>query len=650
MKNILQKITIISACLALAFFIFVPGVWAAGCCQIYYKLDKECDQHKDLMTAIKNSSPGLSDMEITCLINNFPEIEASDTGDSLKDKLISKIQKILQDNYQQFAEVGTDYLEDLGEFNIMLGSEHFNCVDGYINDCRIEADTRGVITFWSTEACDPTECEEYNPATNIPAIQPTNPVCWPQAECEAVCKTGNCWTGQADECAPGRGYCLADRTDVELGVNIAGVGRVSDFGSYIALLYNYLIGVIVIVAVVMMMYGGFRWITAGGSPERISEAKKTIASAIIGLMLGLFSYTILNIINPATLELELPRIKRIRPIYFEVDKMRCEDYETPAECEANPNNFSVTYDEEGKPSGGCVWSEIGFGKKCIPQDFTKGPGYPGNLCLPGNECNEGKCVKYDNVLKTYQMNPTAESTSPEQNLNWCTNGEMDMPCKYDTDCDDGFKCDERLWACVGTNKGRPLGAECDEDSQCASAFCDEPFFGSGTCKSGRGGTTCTSGTAYDRRGRPVEFEGGECNDSLGYKCVKFIEGSSSGYCCDLASAQQQGNGCYTGCTSDSQCGDDMYCWRENATLVEEGGEATEQRPIAEWSGVCFEKGGSGDYCFYDSGCESGLSCAGYQSLSPADSAYISLFRAPGSESSPIILPPGFDRIRVGRCQ
>jgi hypothetical protein len=67
---------------------------------------------------------------------------------------------------------------------------------------------------------------------------------------------------------------------------------------YIAAIYQYMVGVATIMAIVMIMYGGFRWITAAGNPSRIGEAKKTIVGAVVGLAIALGSYTILNLINP----------------------------------------------------------------------------------------------------------------------------------------------------------------------------------------------------------------------------------------------------------------------------------------------------------------------------------------------------------------
>lgn len=67
---------------------------------------------------------------------------------------------------------------------------------------------------------------------------------------------------------------------------------------YVAAVYQYMVGVATILAITMMMYGGFRWIVSGGDAGKIGEAKKTISQAAIGLIIALGSYTILSLVNP----------------------------------------------------------------------------------------------------------------------------------------------------------------------------------------------------------------------------------------------------------------------------------------------------------------------------------------------------------------
>lgn len=69
-------------------------------------------------------------------------------------------------------------------------------------------------------------------------------------------------------------------------------------GVYIVSIFNYGIGVVGILAAIVLMFGGVIWIMAGGSAEKIGEAKKWIGASLAGLIIALSSYMILYQINP----------------------------------------------------------------------------------------------------------------------------------------------------------------------------------------------------------------------------------------------------------------------------------------------------------------------------------------------------------------
>lgn len=67
---------------------------------------------------------------------------------------------------------------------------------------------------------------------------------------------------------------------------------------YFAVFYRFFVAALVVVAVVMVMWGGFKRIMAAGAPERIKDANDTIMGAISGIVIALLSYSILSLINP----------------------------------------------------------------------------------------------------------------------------------------------------------------------------------------------------------------------------------------------------------------------------------------------------------------------------------------------------------------
>lgn len=64
------------------------------------------------------------------------------------------------------------------------------------------------------------------------------------------------------------------------------------------------LGIIGAVSVIMLIWGGLRYIISGGDSKKITDAKNTILYAIIGLIIAMLSYAIikfvLNSISAAT--------------------------------------------------------------------------------------------------------------------------------------------------------------------------------------------------------------------------------------------------------------------------------------------------------------------------------------------------------------
>jgi len=96
----------------------------------------------------------------------------------------------------------------------------------------------------------------------------------------------------------GDGFCL--------NVPIGNVYEVSGLEEYIQIWYTFVAGVAGILAAVIIMWGGFKWLTSRGNSAAITDAKDRIWSAIIGLVLVFLAYTLLNLINPKLVNLYLP--------------------------------------------------------------------------------------------------------------------------------------------------------------------------------------------------------------------------------------------------------------------------------------------------------------------------------------------------------
>jgi len=112
-------------------------------------------------------------------------------------------------------------------------------------------------------------------------------------------------------------------------------GKVRDLADYIGVIYAFLISIVGAVAAVMMMIGGFQYLTAGGSGERAKGAREKIANALIGLILALASFVILNTINPALVNLRVPTIKQVTAEKLDTSKILGGDLGTPCKTDAD---------------------------------------------------------------------------------------------------------------------------------------------------------------------------------------------------------------------------------------------------------------------------------------------------------------------------
>ena len=62
-----------------------------------------------------------------------------------------------------------------------------------------------------------------------------------------------------------------------------------------------------------IVYGGIKYILAAGNPSGQTEGRDWIKSALLGLLLLMGAYLVLNTINPNLTKLSLPTLEKIRP-------------------------------------------------------------------------------------------------------------------------------------------------------------------------------------------------------------------------------------------------------------------------------------------------------------------------------------------------
>jgi hypothetical protein len=75
-----------------------------------------------------------------------------------------------------------------------------------------------------------------------------------------------------------------------------------DIRTTVASIIRVAMGLLGIVAVVIILIGGFTWMTAGGNDDKVAEAKKWIFAGIIGLAIILSAYALSSFVIARLIE------------------------------------------------------------------------------------------------------------------------------------------------------------------------------------------------------------------------------------------------------------------------------------------------------------------------------------------------------------
>jgi len=96
----------------------------------------------------------------------------------------------------------------------------------------------------------------------------------------------------------------------DIGINYAGNIGLQDTGetdvkTFIVNIIKYALTFLAIIAVAMVLYGGFVWMTSNGQADRVQKAKNILIAAVIGLIITLSAFAIVTfIVNITTNTLE----------------------------------------------------------------------------------------------------------------------------------------------------------------------------------------------------------------------------------------------------------------------------------------------------------------------------------------------------------
>lgn len=100
------------------------------------------------------------------------------------------------------------------------------------------------------------------------------------AAIEVYCADGVTRAPKITDCPE---YSGVANTDTDLGATVTG-------------LINVVIGIVGFLAVLMIIFGGITYTTSAGDPGKVKKAKDTIMYGIIGLVVALLAFAIVNFV------------------------------------------------------------------------------------------------------------------------------------------------------------------------------------------------------------------------------------------------------------------------------------------------------------------------------------------------------------------
>jgi hypothetical protein len=85
-------------------------------------------------------------------------------------------------------------------------------------------------------------------------------------------------------------------SQIQSGVTSVNDGSSTDLGGSIKTVVNVLLYILGAIAVVMIVIGGIRYTTSNGDSSNTKAAKDTILYAVVGLIIAIMAYAIVNFV------------------------------------------------------------------------------------------------------------------------------------------------------------------------------------------------------------------------------------------------------------------------------------------------------------------------------------------------------------------
>lgn len=177
-------------------------------------------------------------------------------------------------------------------------------------------------------------------------------------------------------------------------------------GAFIGNLYQFALIIGGVLAFGIIVFGGVKYMASAGNPSGQGDAKEWIQAALLGLLLLIGAYFILDIVNPQLLNLGLPTL-------------------TPASITPTATGCNISCPSGYVPSavGGAGTSQPTTSCACENANGTQGCG--GNVAGDPNSCGAGNvCAKtITNGQTTYSCQPSSQFDcgTPPNHFGSCAN-------------------------------------------------------------------------------------------------------------------------------------------------------------------------------------------------------------------------------------
>ncbi len=244
--------------------------------------------------------------------------------------------------------------------------------------------------------------------------QNVNAFCYTEAECVQSSGT-KAWVkgnGCPNKGNTPQGYCKAPPPVYELQYPLGGVKTIGDLANFIGLIFNYAMGIIIVVAAVIFVYGGLRYMFAAVSDD-VQVGKTIMMDSVIGLLLGLGAYAIMANVNFNTVNLRPFDVFMVNRLAF-YDSLYCADVK-PA-----PGKSETKFQDAGTPFAP---KELDITKgytlslkdtKCGQEYFIEGADSL-SVCV-GSTCGVGGCLNCASGSKDCRSDSEKEHVCVDANI------------------------------------------------------------------------------------------------------------------------------------------------------------------------------------------------------------------------------------------